>query len=350
MAASSISSTPTLIPAPLGKISEVVTSTVVATVQAIVQENQYRIASYPNDVTQLNKGIFYGSEYMKALEAQAQHKRLKFLREKGSFSHGYASPKHFDMPPSSDSVTGIKGNCFVIKPGVRPSEGILAMRDGISLIGCGETSLLGLFEGLKAAWGTEKFDTLFARESGTPLIIQFNNWSNPILSLLTKELFPTSFVKGRIYHFTNAPDYMYKHQNGEANGYSTLCVDDTPGKEKFTTLGLNSEGMTREEISAVLLKELNKTPIGMEIVTDEVAKRIMAALHPLGQERRDSLRDKQYSLEEFQSKRGGSIQLGLGLNMKVITLIASQPIDKALSLFQRLNQERTLALRAQGII
>ena len=139
------------------------------------------------------------------------------------------------------------------------------MRHGLSFIGCGETVQIAFYEALRDVLGTEKFDILFAANSSTPLTFQFNDIDNPINRLLEYSAPPKEFVKGRSYQFENTPYYACKLMNGDALGYTTLCCDDTPGKETFTTLGLSPEGMTRKQINQKMLEECNRDPIVLKL-------------------------------------------------------------------------------------
>lgn len=317
------------------EVRERLTTKAIEIVRAIVTNNTHRMKEFKREIQLLGSGIFYGNEYFEALKSANQKARLEFYLQKGSFYHGLAPSKHFDMLKNSNSPTGILANCFVLKEGVAPSAALDDIRQGLSFIGCGETCQIAYYEAVKDVLGTEKFDILFAANSSTPLTIQFNSGNNPINRLLERTSSPKKFVKGRIYQFENTPYYASKHMNGEALGYTTLCCDDTPGKETFTTLGLSPEGMTQAEVGQKMFEDCNRNPIGLEIVTEEVAKRILSTYTQKEISQFKKLETYQFSAEDFAEQGGGRIIASCELNAQRITQLANLSVKEARKLFDQ---------------
>ena len=51
---------------------------------------------------------------------------------------------------------------------------------------------------------------------------------------------------GQRVGFTNSQYYALKHLVNEGATYNTICVDTTPGAQKFVALGTPTEGLTEE--------------------------------------------------------------------------------------------------------
>lgn len=319
------------------KISEKLIYKAIEIVRAITKDNEMRMSGYKNNITLLTFGIFYGNEYYKALETKNLQNRLNIFVEKGSFYHGYASPEHFSMQKSA-SPTGILGNSFFLKKNVKPSVALEAMRQGISFIGCGEVCQIAYYEAIKQVLKTEKFNMLFSANSSTPLKIEFSAADNPINSLIKTVSSDEKLEKGQIVYIQNHPYYKAKHLNGEASGFTVICCDDTPGQETFTTIGLSSDGMKHEGVNQTLLKEFNNRPIGMKIVTDEVAKRILQTYTREQRSISEQCKEIQLTMDEFIGGEGGKIQARFKFNTDRIEQLANSSFEKARELFDSWNK------------
>jgi hypothetical protein len=325
-------------PLSVGEVRERLTLKAVAIVGEIVRDSAQRTEGYGKNIKLLNAGVFYGNWYFKVLKATNQKARFDFFMKKGSFYHGYASPKHFNMTPNSNLPTGVVATRFVLKEGIKPSEALEAMRQGPSFIGCGEVCQIAYYEAIKDLLGTEKFDALFSAHSSTPLTIQidsFNALGNPINRLVTTIRAPEKVVRGQIVFIQNTPYYRVKHMNGDVVGFVAICCDDTSGHERFTTLGLRPEGMTRSEVSQVLLKEFNEPPIGMAIVTEEVATRILRTLRPDQIAISKQYEGAQFSIEELIEQGGGQFLSALEFNVARVTELANRSLPEARALFDQ---------------
>lgn len=306
---------------------------VVAVAKEIVADSEKRMQNYRKNIKELNGGCFYPTEYFKILKQTNQTARLEFLVKKGSFFHGRAPTKYFTKEQNPNSSSGFTQNFFVLKKGVTPSAGLKAIRDGLSLIGCGEICQIAYYEALKSELGEEKFDLLFAADSKTPLSIGFSSNKNPLLPLFLLKDEPQRFRKGEMVRFENTSYYRIKHINGESPGFNAICCDETQGQETFTTMGLNSQGSTAPQVKQKLFEEFNEKPIGPEIMTQEVAARLFAKYTSEYLETTAVLENTQMTLQEFLEVGGGNIPLSLELNTERITQIASEPIESVAKLF-----------------
>jgi hypothetical protein len=306
---------------------------VVSVAKEIVADTEKRMQNYLKNIKEVDGGCFYPNDYFNILKRSNQTDRLTFLVTKGSFFHGRAPASCFTMEKNPNSSSGFTSNFFVLKKGVTPSAGLKAIRDGLSLLGCGEICQIAYYEALKSELGEEKFDLLFAADSKTPLSIGFGSSRNPLLPLFLLKDVPQHFSKGEMVRFENTPYYPIKHINGEASGFNTICCDSTQGQERFTTMGLNSQGSTVQQVKQKLFDEYNDNPISREIMTKEVAKRLFATYSSDYLKASAALELKQMDYQEFSETKGGSIPLSLEMNFERITQLAAEPLESVSKLF-----------------
>src|SRR5258706_9507521 len=98
----------------------------VAVIQEIVADNEKRMKGYKGDVKLLDSGCFYANQYFKALKETNNGTRCNWFLNKGSFYHGFASSKHFNMAKNPLSPTDTKVNLQILKKDVTPCEGLEA--------------------------------------------------------------------------------------------------------------------------------------------------------------------------------------------------------------------------------
>jgi hypothetical protein len=270
----------------------------------------------------LADGVFYGNEYMKALDASGQTSRMNWLKEKGCFYHGLAPKRSFEMLSDPTSPTGIQGNHFIVQQGVAPVDALNDMRRGLSFIGCGEVCQLGQYEAVRDMLGDEKFNAIFSATSSTPLRVCQDLVRNPLLPLCQlQKKDPGPFRPGTIVFFGNVPLYQRKHTNGESAGFFTVCCSREP--QLFTSLGLRSSGMSADEIGEVLRRDFNQPSIGASMVSEKVARRIVCD--------DPSLKEVSLSKEEFSSAGGGQIMLSMQLCAQRVDQLAKQSLRDSCS-------------------
>src|SRR6185295_4599034 len=170
-------------------------------------------------------------------------------------------------------------------------------------------------------------------DSKTPLSIGFNSSRNPLLPLFLLKDVPQHFSKGEMVRFENTPYYLIKHINGESSGFNTICCDSTQGQERFTTMGLNSQGSTAQQVKQKLFDDFNEKPIGPKIMTQEVAKRSFGKYSTDYLKTTAELENVQMDYQEFSETKGGSIPLSLEMNIERITQLAAEPLESVSKLF-----------------
>lgn len=283
MASSSVQSSSCVVQTPFVSLTreqkrDFLSAAAVKTIQKITAGYKHRMEHYLENSHLLDIGVFYPRDYASALTNYVQQvdpaascvaqedlpliqARLSTLKAQGAFVHGFLSPRHFEMKKQDGSVTGFEINSFVVKPLVRPSDALKAAYKKLSFLGCGECCQISFYQAILKALGEERFNYIFAAKGPSALFIHMNASTNPILCLIKPpHSEETPVKKADIVFFKNIDSYQQRHPNGDGAGYVTLCVDDTPGHERFTALGFGAEGLSKEEISELLREQYNKEP------------------------------------------------------------------------------------------
>lgn len=317
------------------QIEALVVDTAVRVVKEISGDTHNRVTNYGRDITLLNSGCYYPNDYFRLLQEAKQKPRFDYFFNKGSFFHGHASPKHFTMLEAKNKPTGVLANIFVIKKGIQPSDALAALRQGLNFIGCGETCQIAFYEGIKQLIGQNKFNALFANVQTNllPFSINWDSLKNPLCCLFMYSRDTSRYQLGDLVFFANVPLYRQKHINGEASGFFSICVDNTTGSERFTTLGLSPNGSTRQEIKEKLLNEFNTSPIGNAIVPKEIGSRITNSYSLKDQEQIARLANRLLSSQEFEEYGGGLAQVRIFIDESRMQQLAQSPIEKACMLF-----------------
>ncbi|CAF22918.1 hypothetical protein [Candidatus Protochlamydia amoebophila] len=287
-------------------------SIVISTVQKIAQDYEARLQGYKKNVSCLDGGIWMPNAYFKALKEKNQITRLRKMVSKNYFYHFYS--KDFEAIPSADAIhkTGFVKCQIRIKKGVSPSEALKSAQRGPTLVDCATVCQLGQYQALLEVLGEEKFNYLFGHETGSPLVLCSYAIDNPLMPFLTKYIIKNSekcpinevkLEKGWRVVFNNVSKYNIKHgMRGDAVSFDVICLDPTPGQEKFIGLGLKSEGITEKELEQVLIEEYNTKPIDLEAVSDELANKLFSGGKPVFKIRCD-LSDSQNPLPDEDYKK-----------------------------------------------
>ncbi|MEI8124656.1 MAG: hypothetical protein WCG42_02765 [Parachlamydiaceae bacterium] len=356
---------------------------VVKVIQEIVADSERRIQNCKKDLSLLSNGCFYPNGYSEILKENGLDDRLKALLDKGNLFHGYAASTHFKMKEDHKSITGIKVNLQVLKEGVTPSEGLKAIREGLSLIRSGEACQIAYYEAIRSRLGDDKFNELFAAPTvegvrsrlgddkfnelflatsatplnieairsrlgdeklnelfPTPLSIQWDSVDNPLVPFFILSCH-IEFSKGDMFNLQNIPYYKSKHVNGECGEFNVICTDNTKGHETFTTLGLKSKGSTGREIQDQLFHEFNKKPITIFSILPK--ETIRPFLDSYGRERWRSIKkleDLQFGREEFLRilrENGGCVALKQEFNAGRVEELAALSIPAAITKFASWN-------------
>ena len=287
----------------------------------------------------LKTGCYQPTDYYSFAQDNHLQDRVDWAVKNGVTYHGYASSKHFDMQIEKECTSLRKVCTFFLKKGVLPHDAVHQMKKGLSLIGNGETVQLAQYlaiEGVVDTYTPGKFNTLFAADSKTPLIIGSKADNNPISRLRNYMMKPVSadsveIKKGDHIHYPNAKSYLEKHLNGVWTGCNLLCIDDAIGSQKFTTLGLPADGYTHIQLQDHHLAKFNLIPQSMMgTYSEETRKELLTKYYLDGSlERATSLAEKQMTVEEFMLEGGGAMQIVDELDVKRITALANASIPQA---------------------
>ena len=280
-------------------------------IKEISAENIQRKDDCSKVINLLNEGIYNPVDYYFLLKSNNQTARLDWLKKNDFAFHGYTSLKNFEMVPEDGFTSAKKVCCFVLKKGVLPSDALHAMRKGLTLMGCGEAVQLAQYLAIEDVLKPEKFNVLFAADSQTPLIIGSRLNNNPISRLrnyFVKEVSPDSseIKKGDHVYITNATSYLEKHPTGSSQGYNVTCVDDTIGSQKFTTLGLPSEGVTHSQFQDIAISRYNLHYRSMESYSERTKTELCSQLGSNVITTSKKMADAQITSDEFKEQSGGA--------------------------------------------
>jgi hypothetical protein len=209
-----------------------------------------------------------------------------------------------------------------------PIDALKAIRRGVSFIGCGEVCQIGVYEAVRDVIGDPKFNAIFGEKTSTRLRIQMVSDENPFQGLL-RPIDREFFRVGDLVHFQNVPLYQYKHVNGEAAGYMTICCSESP--LLFTTLGLSPGGVAKQDVAEILRSEFNRPPVGLSIVSEEIARQFH---HNRIAE--NALREKRLSHIEFTELGGGAISsLSYEVDAARVDQLAKASFKEACCMYER---------------
>ncbi len=299
-------------------------------INAINALHQQSMNGYKSDIQLLNRGVFYPPEYYFALKQMNQTARIEALLKKEAFFNGYLSPKHF---------TRVEDDSFSVKIGVLPSDALQNIFEGLCLMGCDQVVQAAEYAAIQEVLGAEKFNALFSADGPTPLIISLKEGGEAISPLRKLKVLiykkhpqPAEIKKGDSVYFENHADYDAKHLGGTATGYHSICIDDN-GK-KFAAFGLPPGGLSTKEIKEDLLKEFNSEPESIEYLPERV-RYYFGAVTQMDPRQFAYLKNKAYTMKEFEAESGGKATLLHRLDVDRITLLANSSLEKSLKLFSR---------------
>lgn len=333
------------------------------TVQEISRDTEERLKGAKSKISFLSQGVYYESDYYIALRDAAKNKtftekerenaakRLSWFIEKNKFYNGIAPSEYFDPEFDQTSATGIKRTVYVLKKGKLPSEALKALKQGLTILGCSEVCLVGIYEGLQDVLGQKKFDTIFSE-----CRLRISDDYHPLVRLLeTKSIKSAEEIeKGQIIYLNGAVYnasvldsvsgkiekrevdlYPLKHFWGDGRGFNTMCSDAI--KKIFVGFGLNPDGCSQKEISEVLFQAYNTDALEIdELVSEELAGELKSRCSKEELEMRTNLKTASLKKVEFEQMKGGSIMLHnvVELNGKRIQALADAPMEKVVALFK----------------
>ncbi|MEN9654015.1 MAG: hypothetical protein RL235_127 [Chlamydiota bacterium] len=232
---------------------------------AIITDAERRASS--RDPRVLQQGFYGANEYAVLLsDTDSAKARYEYLRDNNCFYHGQP-PKGFDRIDCESSLTQKECNGYQLRTGVKPSDGLKNVANTFCLIDCGEAVEFAYYCVLLEAFGEDKFNEYFKADGDNPLQFRTDIYKTPLRHFFDAKLSapPASIQLGDHVYFANLSAYHVRHRDGDAAGYHAICVEDgaTP---KFLGFGLDSGGLTEEEVIQVLVKAYNAEPIDRETI------------------------------------------------------------------------------------
>jgi len=235
--------------------------------QEIVRNSQNALEGSKEDKTWLEKGMWYPEDFLDACIKHNQQEKIDFIVNKEKFLYGYADPKYFKR---LIELGGTKPErfCFRVKKGVSASEALNAIIRGFSISDCAMAHSVSCYSAILEIIGKEKFDKIFqgkfrmiiGRPVHQPVPIDlFLRYTSDKLIKDTK-IGDRDVIEGESYYIEGVKDYYDKFPFSFLGAHNTVCVKATSGEQLFTSLGLNPEGESEEQIYTKFVDAFNKTP------------------------------------------------------------------------------------------
>jgi len=190
-------------------------------------------------------GVHYAHNYARLAKTNGDAKALW----KEDYWSGYASPLFFER---TDYMT------WKLRPLKSAALAIKAWLAGPTIAEC-YTALIAIeLDTMRAAVGDKRFDELFSSRPGKPAEKGLLYLGPADSSADTRESSVDEYMvgtdeslvnvpetpghrtvkKGEWYYFRNHPKYVLKHPTGVFQGENAICMDATPGAQKYSGLGV----------------------------------------------------------------------------------------------------------------
>jgi hypothetical protein len=190
-------------------------------------------------------------------------------RFKPEWAEGYS------VVEGSLMTRGTKPFMWLLNPGASASAAVKGWLAGLTIGDCASAACAAMLDSVRQAVGDEKFDAYFKLDkldnSTKPdqvMVISQSTFGR--LDTLTRQIDATSspgtknnrpVKKGEWHYFANHKDYPLKHPDGLFSGENAICLEDTPGKQKWAGRGVAStdeDGMIKELAKAY---NAERTPV-----------------------------------------------------------------------------------------
>lgn len=239
-----------------------------AVLQEMVEDSAARCqqCQASGDVEILKSGVFYYNDYCRLMK-RFNVERHEVLRGENSYFSGKPPEEFFERGSNRTKPGNYR---FALKAGKSASEGVDALRAGMTLTGSAEMCFISYFTALRDLLGKEKFDVLFAADSKTPLVIYAARPTSVIACLLSM-LQPAQQrdpEKGDLVLFCNASSYPQKHLLGHARCLCLLCDGDR-GRKTYSGVGAQRSS-SEEQVMKFLLKEYNESPLIVDLGCEDL--------------------------------------------------------------------------------
>lgn len=317
------------------KIGEIVAYTI----KKIVKDFNERKEGCSKKISLLENGFWYPNEYFAALKKCNQSPRIDFFTKNGSFYHGFSNPKKtgFGQIANPQSATGIDPCQYRLQINTfTAAQALKAAQENLMLGDCAQLCKLSQYQGLLEILKEERFNKLFSTNPKDFLTIGSAN-SNPILVFLT---FPNQSTSkgvknarpinvGQLIAFRNTQKYSVKHMMGESASFNTICVDATPGQQKFVALGLPSSGISEDEMENLMVEKYNQDPLDFSMVNSNVEHIIKAGCDAKFLYYNNSFKNDKITVADLQKEGGGYVpEAASDFDLKIIELALTTPIKQ----------------------
>jgi hypothetical protein len=307
--------------------------------KAICADSNLRLAGYAKKPSLLDKGIFYSTDYFRALKSIGKlgAKRFEFLFEQGAFIHGLA-PKDFfsikksfpDHPHHSFHITGKIIRGYEMKEGVSASNALRAVFNSLIFLDCAQVCFLSYYYAIFDLLGEDRFNLLF-----TEFNLEINK-TNPLAKVIkTSSSASKKLDKAQLVYVTSIESYAIKHPCETAQGYNLLCLESGRSDEiSFLGFGLSESGANHEEIKLKLLSDYNAPTTGHDIIPEKYKGEDQRTLDRRARE----LDSVKASKQEFFDSEAGQFNPGvLELDFERLEALAKALTDEeAFKLFDKM--------------
>lgn len=294
----------------------------IATMKEIVQENK-----------PLSSGLHYRVGYYTALKKKGTKQclaRIEHMKTHHQFFHGIAPEEFFERVPDASLPTKFIPEHYRIKAGKSPSKGLEELRKGLTLIGCGEACQIAYYVAVQKILGDVKFDAILNSTRKWPLMIGhgrklkglFNPFKSFITSAWLKDI--SKVKKGQVVAFEGAKGYPLKHPAGTGIGYNVICIEEG-AKPKFCGFGLDSKGVTQQQISQSLLESFNEEPLDLNQVFDKTV--VEAIRNPSMLAANKKLATAKLNQIQFETLNGGKYSDETGMDFEVDRIACLAKLD-----------------------
>lgn len=239
-------------------------------IRLLDQNHQDALQKYPKDHKYLQKNVWYAEDLAKACQASTQPKMVAFIKKGNKQLIGYLNPKFFDKIKENEGKLKFRTWHFIAKSDVLPSDALKAALQGLSIMDCGMACQMARYGALLDLLGENKFNRLFGNQVGQLMNIglriydelqpmrYFVAYTEAVNKNASGEKGNRPVKVGQLVGFEGVKTYSLKCLYGPWKASNTFCIKDTPGEQKFVSLGTGPDGMTESEICQTLLDKYNQ--------------------------------------------------------------------------------------------
>lgn len=253
---------------PIESLSDRLGNAVARSVQEMAAESEQALRT-----KKATQGVFYPGDLIHLLEASKEHALLEGARNQKCFINGWVNADYFDsvVEKLPDRRRQIRCFSFIAKDEVTASEALKAAKTGLRILDCGNVCEIALYDALLQELGEDKFNRLFSKEHGQKLNIGFTHdevqpmryfcrFTEAAIQQIPGQVGSRRVQVGDVVSFNGVDEYRKKHPNGMGSNYNVVCIDATPGSQKYVGHGLSAKGAAEAEIALLMANEYNQKP------------------------------------------------------------------------------------------